>query len=66
MNPRLLKDYQTNLYEFLVQEESLKLKVYACSQHIPTIGVGYALAEKIGGSPTRRRAQKETGALYAN
>jgi GH24 family phage-related lysozyme (muramidase) len=49
MNPRLLKDYQGCLFDFVVQEESLKLKVYACSQHIPTIGIGYALAEKSGG-----------------
>jgi hypothetical protein len=46
MNPRHLDDYQSVLYQFMDKEESLVKNVYACSQHVPTIGIGYALADK--------------------
>jgi hypothetical protein len=49
MKPRHLDNYQAILYEFIQNEEALVKNVYACSQHVPTIGLGYALAEKSTG-----------------
>jgi len=49
MHPRYLKNYTDELYRLLKNEESVEKKVYACSQHVPTIGIGYALAEKSAG-----------------
>jgi hypothetical protein len=50
MNPKYLKDYEDALYRFIEDEEGYEEKVYGCSQHVPTIGMGYALAEKSAGS----------------
>jgi len=49
VNPRLAKNYEDELYRFVKGKEGFEPKVYACSQHVPTIGIGYALAEKYAG-----------------
>ena len=54
MNPRVIKNYHDALFVFVKQEELMEGRVYACSQNVPTIGVGYALAEKGGGTFTIR------------
>lgn len=59
MNPRFLKEYGEELFRFIVNEESIKGEVYACSQNVPTIGVGYALAERSTGGAFTPRAGLE-------
>lgn len=48
MHPRKIQEYENELYEFIKKEERFQPEVYVCSQHVPTIGVGYALLEKAG------------------
>lgn len=50
MNPRILRDYESELYDFVEKIERAKAEVYPCSKGVPTIGVGYALAEQSGGT----------------
>lgn len=59
MNRRHLKNYGDALYEFIKKVEGVEIEVYACSQHVPTIGVGYALAEKSAGSFKPRNALED-------
>ena len=49
MNPRTVKNFDAELFVFIKKEEGCKPTVYPCSEGVPTIGVGYALAEKGGG-----------------
>ena len=50
MNPRIIKKYEEELFIFIEKRESFRPTVYPCSKGVPTIGVGYALAEESGGS----------------
>jgi GH24 family phage-related lysozyme (muramidase) len=50
VNSRYIENYNDELFVFMSREEGCVLHVYPCSVGVPTIGIGYALAEKNGGS----------------
>ncbi|MCM0084106.1 hypothetical protein L4X63_21215 [Geomonas sp. Red32] len=50
MNPRKTGLFREELFKFIKVQEDIRYRVYVCSQNVPTIGVGYALLERVGKS----------------